>query len=251
MGEAALRVVRAARYENAGTVEFLLDGDRNFYFLEMNTRLQVEHPVTEFVTGLDLVEQQLRIAAGEPLGFRQEDVRLRGWALECRIYAEDPDHNFFPSPGVIRELVEPHGPGVRVDSGVYRGWEVPIHYDPLLAKLVTCGTDRFQAVARMRRAIGEYRVAGIRTNLEFFRALLGDPEFLAGRLSTRFIEEFLGRRSRSGPGDGYLDAAAVATALTYAERASNGRPQAESRPQRAWKQYGRTGNPLFRQSWRY
>lgn len=251
MGEAALRVIRAARYENAGTVEFLLDDDRKFYFLEMNTRLQVEHPVTEMVTGLDLVQQQLRIAAGEPLGIRQDDVQLRGWALECRIYAEDPDHNFFPSPGVIRELVEPQGPGVRVDSGVYRGWEVPVYYDPLLAKLVTFGADRSQAIARMRRALGEYRIRGIRTNLAFFSALLADPDFMAGRLSTSFIEEFMRRRPKTEPADGSLDAASVAAALAYAETAVNGRPQAGRRPESAWKMSGRAGNVRLRQGWRF
>lgn len=251
MGEAALRVIRAAHYENAGTVEFLLDDDRKFYFLEMNTRLQVEHPVTEMVTGLDLVQRQFRIAAGEPLGIRQDDVQPRGWAMECRIYAEDPDHNFFPSPGVIRELVEPQGPGVRVDSGVYRGWEVPIYYDPLLAKLVSFGTDRAQAIARMRRALDEYRILGIRTNLPFFRALLSDPEFLAGRLFTSFIDEFLQHRTKAVVADESLGAASVAAALAYAESAVNGRSQAVRRPESAWRMSGRAGNVRLRQSWRF
>jgi acetyl-CoA carboxylase biotin carboxylase subunit len=218
MGEAALQVVRAAHYQNAGTVEFLVDHERNFYFLEMNTRLQVEHPVTEFVTGIDLVREQFRIAAGETLSVRQEEVLLRGWAMECRIYAEDPEHNFFPSPGVIRKLVEPMGPGVRVDSGVYQGWEVPIHYDPLIAKLVTSGSDRQQAIARMKRALDEYRIEGIRTNLGFFRELLNDDEFAAGKLSTGFIDEFQQRRGRADhvpPAD--LGPLAVAAALAYAD----------------------------------
>ncbi len=251
MGEAALRVIRAAQYENAGTVEFLLDDERRFYFLEMNTRLQVEHPVTEMVTGLDLVEQQLRIAAGEALRFRQEDIRLRGWALECRIYAEDPERNFLPSPGVIRELVEPQGPGVRVDSGVYRGWEVPIYYDPLLAKLVTFGTDRLQAIARMRRAIGEYRIQGIQTNLAFFGAVLDDPEFIAGRLSTNFIQEFMQRRPKNKPADRSLDAASVAAALAYAETGRNGKPQMETRADSPWKLSGRANYARPRHGWRY
>jgi acetyl-CoA carboxylase biotin carboxylase subunit len=251
MGEAALKVIQAARYENAGTVEFLLDDERKFYFLEMNTRLQVEHPVTELVTGLDLVEQQFRIAAGEPLGFRQEDVQSRGWALECRIYAEDPERNFFPSPGVIRELIEPQGPGVRLDSGVYRGWEVPIHYDPLLAKLVTFGVDRMQAIQRMRRAIGEYRILGIHTNLAFFRDLLTDPEFIAGRLSTGFIEEFLARKPARETADAVLDAAAVAAALAYAETARNGKIPTIQRPDSAWKISGRAGWARARHGWRF
>ncbi len=251
MGEAALRVIRAAHYENVGTVEFLLDDERKFYFLEMNTRLQVEHPVTEMVTGLDLVEQQFRIAVGEPLGIRQADVRLRGWALECRIYAEDPERNFFPSPGVIRELVEPQGPGVRVDSGVYRGWEVPIHYDPLLAKLVTHGTDRTQAIARMRRAIVEYRILGIHTNLAFFSGVLADPDFIAGRLSTNFIEEYLQRRSKVSPVDACVDTASLAAALAYAESGVDGKPQAARRLESSWKMSSRAGNTRLRQSWRY
>lgn len=250
MGEAALRVIRAAHYENAGTVEFLLDDERNFYFLEMNTRLQVEHPVTELVTGLDLVEQQFRIAAGEPLAIQQGDIRLRGWALECRIYAEDPDRNFFPSPGVIRELVEPQGPGVRVDSGVYRGWEVPIHYDPLLAKLVTYGADRPQAIARMRRAVAEYRIHGIHSNLSFFDGVLADPEFVAGRLSTNFIEEYLQRRARASPAGGCIDAATLAAALAYAETGVNGMMPATRKLESGWKMSSRAGNTGLRRSWR-
>ncbi len=216
MGEAALSVVRAAEYVNAGTVEFLMDDERNFYFLEMNTRLQVEHPVTEAVTGVDLVREQFRIAAGEKLGLKQEDVHLRGWAIECRIYAEDPDRNFFPSPGMIRHLVEPQGPGIRVDSGVYQGWEVPIHYDPLIAKLVAHGSDRAQAIARMRRALGEYRVRGIKTTLGFFSELLADPAFAAGDLSTGFIEEFMQRRKGPSPlAPEHAQAYAAAAALSY------------------------------------
>jgi len=232
MGEAALNVVRAAGYVNAGTVEFLMDDERNFYFLEMNTRLQVEHPVTEAVTGIDLVQEQFRIASGEPLSVRQEDVSLRGWAIECRIYAEDPERNFLPSPGVIRKLVEPQGPGVRVDSGVYQGWEVPIHYDPLIAKLVTHGSDRMQAIARMKRAIGEYEIHGIRTNLGFFAGVLSDPEFVAGRLSTGFIEEFMKRRGTAPAlSQGDAEAYAVAAALAYADAS----PQFEPAKRNAWR----------------
>ena len=251
MGEAALRVIREAKYENAGTVEFLLDDERKFYFLEMNTRLQVEHPVTEIVTGLDLVKYQLLIAAGEQLDIRQEDVQLRGWAVECRIYAEDPERNFFPSPGIIRELIEPAGPGVRLESGVYPGWEVPIHYDPLLAKLITYGTDRDQAIARMRRAIGEYRILGIQTNLGFFDALLSDPEFAAGRLSTNFIEEFMRRRPKPRLSDDSLMAASVAAALAYADSARNGKPQTMRAAESAWKMSGRAGGARPRHGWRF
>jgi acetyl-CoA carboxylase biotin carboxylase subunit len=193
MGEAAIRAARAAGYYNAGTVEFLVDKDRKFYFLEMNTRLQVEHPVTELVTGLDLVRLQVQIAAGERLPFQQEDIHWRGAALECRIYAEDPDNQFFPSPGKITSLSEPAGPGVRLDSGVYAGWTVSIDYDPLLAKLAVWAGTRAEAIERMRRAITEYHVGGIATNLRFFAQLLSDQEMIAGRLDTDFLDGFFQR----------------------------------------------------------
>jgi len=195
MGETAVRIARLAGYANAGTVEFLVDRARNFYFLEMNTRLQVEHPVTELVAGIDLVKEQIRIAWGEPLRWKQEDVQWRGAAIECRIYAEDPANNFFPSTGLITGLQNPSGPGVRHDSGVYEGWTVPIEYDPLLAKLAAWGADRTEAIGRMRRALGEYEVFGIRTNLPFFRRILDHPEFLGGRCDTGFIDRVFDNRA--------------------------------------------------------
>jgi acetyl-CoA carboxylase biotin carboxylase subunit len=194
MGEAAVRIARAAGYYNAGTVEFLADAGRNFYFLEMNTRLQVEHPVTELVTGLDLVRLQLEIAAGEPLRLRQEDISWRGSAIECRIYAEDPDNHFFPSPGRIQHLDRPLGPGIRFDSGVYPGWTVPLDYDPLLAKLAVWASSREQAVERMIRALDEYHVVGIKTNIGFFRQLIDDEMFRRAALHTGLVDEFLARR---------------------------------------------------------
>jgi len=194
MGKAAVRIARAAGYYNAGTVEFLADARRNFYFLEMNTRLQVEHPVTELVTGLDLVRLQLEIAAGEPLRLRQEDISWRGAAIECRIYAEDPDNHFFPSPGRIQHLDRPLGPGIRFDSGVYPGWTVPLDYDPLLAKLAVWAGSREQAVARMIRALDEYHVVGIKTNIGFFRQLMADDHFRRAELHTGLVDEFLARR---------------------------------------------------------
>jgi acetyl-CoA carboxylase, biotin carboxylase subunit len=193
LGEAALKICRAAGYGNAGTLEFLADQQGNFYFLEMNTRLQVEHPVTELVTGVDLVQWQLRIAAGEPLTLRQDHIQLRGSAIECRVYAEDPDQGFLPSPGKIAGYVEPAGPGVRVDAGVYEQWSVPIDYDPLLAKLVVWAETRDAAVARMRRAVAEYHISGITTNLRLFSAIMSDPRFRAGMLHTGFLEEFQSR----------------------------------------------------------
>jgi acetyl-CoA carboxylase biotin carboxylase subunit len=191
MGEVAVRVAEAAGYTNAGTIEFLVDQQRNFYFLEMNTRLQVEHPVTELITGLDLVHLQIRIAAGESLPFKQEDIAIRGHAIECRIYAEDPEQNFFPSPGKITLLAVPSGPGIREDSGMYEGWTVPIDYDPLLAKLISYGADRQQAIARMRRALHEYFVGGIKSNLSLFRRILDDKDFQEGKLDTGYLDRLL------------------------------------------------------------
>jgi acetyl-CoA carboxylase biotin carboxylase subunit len=191
MGEAALKLARAGGYTNAGTVEFLVDREKQFYFLEMNTRLQVEHPVTEMVTSVDLVKLQIRIAAGERLPFRQEDVALRGHAIECRIYAEDPDNNFFPSPGKILGLRAPSGPGIRLDGGVYEGWTVPSEYDPMLGKLIAWGCDRAEATARLRGALKECYATGIKTNLALFRRILAAPDFQTGDMDTRWLDEFL------------------------------------------------------------
>ena len=212
MGEVAVRVAKAAGYTNAGTVEFLVDEARKFYFLEMNTRLQVEHPVTELVTGLDLVHLQIRIAAGEKLPFAQEDVHIRGYAIECRIYAEDPDNNYFPSPGKISLLLTPDGPGVRHDSGMYEGWTVPIDYDPLLAKLIGYGSDRAQAVSRLRRALDEYLVGGIKTNISLFRRILGDQDFQAGKPDTGYLDRLL-HTTQVSSGDQHADAAAIAAGI--------------------------------------
>ncbi len=242
MGEAAIRVVRAAGYENAGTVEFLVDSDRNFYFLEMNTRLQVEHPITEAVTGLDLVCEQFRIAAGERLSLRQDQVQMRGWALECRIYAEDPENAFAPSPGVIRGLQEPMGPGIRLDSGIYQGWEVSIHYDPLLSKLIAFGADRAQAIARMKRAIQEYRISGIKPNLPLFAEILDDRKFLAGNTHIGFLEELHGRSAKAtGHSPAMFRSHALAAALAYADTAQAERQQPGENTGRAWKLSGRPG----------
>jgi acetyl-CoA carboxylase, biotin carboxylase subunit len=213
MGEVAVRVAQAAGYTNAGTVEFLVDQRNSFYFLEMNTRLQVEHPVTELVTGLDLVHLQIHIAAGEKLPFKQEDVGIRGHAIECRIYAEDPDNNYFPSPGRITLLLEPGGPGIRRDSGMYEGWSVPIDYDPLLAKLIGYGTDRDQAIARLTRALGEYFVGGIKTNISLFRRILRDEDFCAAKLDTGFLDRLL-KRSENKPVDSRAaEVAAIAAGM--------------------------------------
>jgi acetyl-CoA carboxylase biotin carboxylase subunit len=228
MGETAVRVARAAGYTNAGTVEFLVDARRNFYFLEMNTRLQVEHPVTELVTGLDLVHLQLHVAAGGVLPFRQEEVQLRGHALECRIYAEDPENNFFPSPGVITRLITPSGPGLREDSGVYEGWRVPLEYDPLLSKLIAFAPTRPQAIARMQRALEEYFVGGIKTNLGLFRRILADPDFVAGRLDTGLLDRMLAAPvPQLRPDGGMMEekVAAVAAALFAQQNGATPAPE--------------------------
>jgi acetyl-CoA carboxylase biotin carboxylase subunit len=214
MGEAAVGIAHAAGYYNAGTIEFLVDTRRNFYFLEMNTRLQVEHPVTELVTGLDLVRLQLEIAAGEPLLLTQEAVELRGAAMECRIYAEDPDNDFFPSPGRITHLDRPSGPGIRLDSGVYPGWTVPLDYDPLLAKLAVWAGTREEARVRMIRALDEYHVVGIKTNLGFFRQLLEDDQIRRAELHTGLVDEFLSRRPTPEK-DAELEAVAALVAQAF------------------------------------
>jgi acetyl-CoA carboxylase, biotin carboxylase subunit len=221
MGEAAVRLALSAGYVNAGTVEFLVscdpnNGEQNFYFLEMNTRLQVEHPVTELVTGFDLVQMQLRVAMGEPLGIAQEDVRLRGHAIECRVYAEDPENNFFPSPGLITRLVHPGGPGIREDCGVYAGWSVPLEYDPMLSKLVAFGETREVAIDRMLRALGEYVIGGIRTNLSLFRRILMDADFRAARIDTGYLERLLAGGSTAEGAEVPEDVAALAAALFVA-----------------------------------
>ncbi len=191
MGEAAVRLALSAGYVNAGTVEFLVDAEENFYFLEMNTRLQVEHPVTELVTGLDLVHLQLQVAMGEELPIAQEDVQLRGHAIECRIYAEDPENNFFPSPGLITRLIQPGGPGIREDCAVFAGWRVPLDYDPMLSKLVAFAPTREMAIDRMLRALSEYVIGGIKTNLGLFRRILTDEDFRAARIDTGYLERLL------------------------------------------------------------
>jgi len=187
MGEAAVRAARAVDYVNAGTIECLVDADRNFYFIEMNTRLQVEHPITEMTCGVDLVKLQLRVAAGEPIGIRQEDVKPEGHAIELRIYAEDPDRNFFPSPGTITVWQPPEGDGIRLDAGVTEGSVVSVHYDPLLAKLVVRGEDRTDSLSRALGALDRFRVEGVKTNIALHKNVLRHPEFRAGTFDTGFL----------------------------------------------------------------
>ena len=190
MGETAVRAAKAVHYENAGTIEFLLDKHMNFYFMEMNTRIQVEHPVTEMVTGIDLVKEQIRIAAGEPLHLRQEDIVLKGHAIECRINAEDPERNFMPCPGTVKDLHFPGGNGVRIESALYNGYTIPPFYDSMVAKVIVHGEDRADAIRKMRSALGEVVVDGITTNLDFQYDMLDHPVFLSGNITTHFIPEY-------------------------------------------------------------
>jgi acetyl-CoA carboxylase biotin carboxylase subunit len=245
MGAAAIKIARAADYVGAGTVEFLVsDVTREFYFLEMNTRLQVEHPVTELVTGIDLVREQITVADGAPLSFTQADVEWRGHAIECRVYAEDPANNFLPSPGRISSLRLPQGPGVRDDGGVYAGAEVSIYYDPLISKLAIWGRTRGEALDRLRRALDEYAVGGIKTTLPFFRAVVRDAEFIAGRLDTGFIARFNERRAAQPEQQDHdttaRDMALIAAALAHAQQTQQ--PATDgARPQQSISQWRTTG----------
>jgi acetyl-CoA carboxylase biotin carboxylase subunit len=240
-----VRLARAGRYTNAGTVEFLVDARLDFYFLEVNTRLQVEHPVTEQVTGLDLVKLQIAIAAGHRLPFEWETITPRGNAMEVRLYAEDPDDNFFPSPGKILSRQVPGGPGIRLDDGVYEGWTVPNDYDPLLAKLIAWGNSREETIARLRRALEESTITGIKTNVALFRRLLTDPDFLRGEIHTKWLDELLARkRGATGAATdrtSSAEAAAIAAALWQAkqnDKQSWSSPAPSDRSSR-WKLEGR------------
>jgi acetyl-CoA carboxylase biotin carboxylase subunit len=251
MGDAAVRLARAGGYVNAGTVEFLMDQNLNFYFLEVNTRLQVEHPVTEQVTSLDLVKLQIAIAAGHRLPFAWESITPRGHAMEVRLYAEDPDNNFYPSPGKILARRAPSGPGIRLDEGVYEGWTVPNDYDPLLSKLIAWGNSREETIARLRRALDEYTISGIKTNAGLFRRILTEPDFLRGEIHTKWLDELLRRphsvaSAPSGSNDdarsnGACDAGAIAAAIwqgTQSAAQASAASAANGAPSR-WKMEGR------------
>ncbi|HKV49274.1 MAG TPA: acetyl-CoA carboxylase biotin carboxylase subunit [Candidatus Acidoferrales bacterium] len=249
MGNAAVKMARSGGYTNAGTMEFLVDADRKFYFLEMNTRLQVEHPVTELVTSLDLVKLQIRIAAGEKLPFGQKDVALNGHAIECRVYAEDPDNNFLPSPGTITHYHAAGGPGIRVDDGVYSGWTVPNEYDPMLGKVIAWGEDRSEAIARLRGAIAETSASGIKTNLGLFAKILKTDDFTCGEIYTRWLDDFLGRHDEptvrlttTSPLSHEEKAALIVAALRYETKQNTGTEMAANSRQIAskWKLDGRT-----------
>ena len=215
MGDVAVKSAKAVDYVNAGTIEFLVDKDKHFYFLEMNTRLQVEHPITEMVTGVDIVAEQIRIARGRQLSYTQEQISINGHSIECRINAEDPYNNFLPSTGRITHSLLPTGPGVRVDSGVYPGFEITPFYDPLIAKLIVWGETRAQAILRMRRALEEYRIVGVRTNIPFHQTMMDSHRFMGGQYDTRFVEErFSMNRSEDGSNDSEI-AAILATLVAH------------------------------------
>lgn len=243
MGEVAVKAARAVNYVGAGTVEFLADADHNFYFLEMNTRIQVEHPVTELVTGIDLVKLQIRVAAGEPLPFAQDELRQRGWALECRVYAEDPAAGFAPAPGKIQTMHLPDGPGIRIDAGVYEGAEVPIFYDPMICKLIAWGHDRDEAIARMRRALDEFTITGeLATNLDFHRWVLRHPLFLKGEFDTGFIGQHYSAQAGGVDHDSAQLAAILAAAFLASRDTTHPGPATPSVPTAsasAWKTLSR------------
>jgi len=218
MGEVAVKAAKAVDYVNAGTIEFLVDKDKNFFFLEMNTRLQVEHPVTEMVTGVDIVAEQIRIARGRQLSYAQEDVRFNGHAIECRINAEDPYNGFLPSTGRITHSLLPTGPGIRVDTGVYPGFEITPYYDPMIGKLIVWGETRAQAILRMRRALEEYRIVGVRTNIPFHQTMMDSHRFMGGQYDTRFVEERFSMEAAEEGKKSFDDIAAIfATLVAHTE----------------------------------
>jgi acetyl/propionyl-CoA carboxylase alpha subunit len=235
----AVKAAAAVNYYSAGTIECLMGPDRQFYFLEMNTRLQVEHPVTEMVWGVDLVKEQLRIARGEKLSQRQSDLTPAGHAVECRIYAEDASRKFAPSPGLIRDIDLPQGPGVRNDNGVYAGYTVPIFYDPMLSKLICHGQTRDDAIARMKRALTEYRVDGIDTTIPFFTWLMDQPDFRSANFDTSFIDHHLADMNleRRGDSDAHVEAAIAAAAIMVFEDSQ--RVQISEGTESAWSRAGR------------
>ena len=223
LGEVAVRAAQAVHYINAGTIEFLVDKDKNFYFLEMNTRLQVEHPVTEMVTGIDIVKEQIRIARGRALRHQQQDIKFNGWAIECRINAEDPYNNFIPSTGRITHTLLPTGPGIRVDTGVYIGFDVSPYYDSLISKLIVWGETRGEAILRMRRALEEYKILGVRNNISFHQRLMDSHRFMGGQYDTRFVEERFSIESEEGRTTRLDIAALIATLVAHqvTERAAH------------------------------
>jgi len=241
MGSVAVKAAQAVDYVNAGTIEFLVDKDRNYYFLEMNTRLQVEHPITELVTGFDIVKEQIRVARGRQLRHTQEDIKLTGWALECRINAEDPYNNNLPSTGRITHLIQPTGPGVRLDTGVYPGFSISPYYDSLIAKLIVSGESRGEALLRMRRALDEFKIIGIRTNIPFHQRLMYSTSFMAGQYDTRFVEERFSMESAEEVKEDLTEVAAIIATLVAHQQTQRAAQiiQRNERDTSNWKWVGR------------
>lgn len=241
MGEKAVAAAKAVNYSGAGTIEFLVDKHRNFYFLEMNTRLQVEHPITEEVVGVDLVKEQLHVANNEKLHLKQEELYQRGHAIECRICAEDTENNFMPSPGIIKQLTEPNGIGVRIDSYVYEGYEIPIYYDPMMGKLIVWATNRQYAIERMRRVLYEYKITGLKTNLSYLKRIMHVPDFVKGEYNTLFIE----KNSRillrnNGQNEEIENIAMIAVYIDYLMNLeeNKGNQSPDCRPVSRWREFG-------------
>ncbi len=246
IGEKAVKAAKAVNYKGAGTIEFIVSDSLEYYFLEMNTRLQVEHPVTERVAGVDLVKEQINIANGNPLPFKQEDLRQSGHAIQCRIYAEDPDNNFMPNPGTIKHITEPHGLGIRCDGYVYEGYEIPIYYDPMITKLISWGNTRPESIARMKRALYEYKITGVKTNIKFLEKIMDTPDFNSGNYNTHFIEKnerfLLASRPCGTECEDMAIMAAFIDYLTKLERIQP--PQYTGELGSNWKDFGRKRNVL-------
>lgn len=241
MGEKAVAAAKAVNYSGAGTIEFLVDKHRNFYFLEMNTRLQVEHPITEEVVGVDLVKEQLRVASNQPLHLKQEDIKQRGHAIECRICAEDTENGFMPSPGIIKQLMEPNGIGVRIDSYVYEGYEIPIYYDPMIGKLIVWATERTYAIERMRRVLYEYKINGLKTNLSYLKRIMYVPDFVKGTYDTLFIEKNARMLIRANGNNTELEnMAMIASYMDYLLNLEENASQnnGDGRPISRWRMFG-------------
>jgi acetyl/propionyl-CoA carboxylase alpha subunit len=241
MGEVACKAAAAVGYVNAGTIEFLVDKEKNFYFLEMNTRLQVEHPITEMVTGVDIVKEQIRIARGRKLPYEQGEIVMNGWALECRVNAEDPYNNFLPSTGRITHSLLPTGPGVRVDTGIFPGFEISRYYDSLISKLICWGETRAQAILRMRRALEEYRILGVKTNIPFHQNIMDSQRFMAGNFDTRFVEERFSMEQAEEGKAAASDIAAILATLVAHQREQHAAQviQPGKRDTSNWKWVGR------------
>jgi acetyl-CoA carboxylase, biotin carboxylase subunit len=246
MGKAAVAAAKAVNYEGAGTIEFIVDNNLNYYFLEMNTRLQVEHPITERVVGIDLVKEQIRIASGEKLSYKQEDLKQNGHAIECRVYAEDAANNFMPAPGKVTHITIPYGVGVRVDGYVYEGFEIPIYYDPLIAKLIVWGRDRKDAIERTIRALQEFKIAGVKNSLNFLENIMTAPDFVKGNYTTHFIDENMDHLMKNDQGcqDDCEDMVIISAFLEYIYRIRKASPKEMTALKNNWKDYSRIRSVL-------